>query len=395
MSDLFAAKLPTRKSERWRYTPLNVFERENYRACYSGDAPDLGSINQALPADLSALKIVFANGVLLSALDAPEYHSDQLQVEWVDDDAADSLVDAGRHFFAAMNIRENRKCLRVRVKKHCVVDKPLLLAHFASAGSAAFNALLRVRVELEEGASLTLVEHFVSSPQEQNGFINNVTELVAGKHAELNHYRIHDEQEDLVNIGSVHADLHEASRLSSFSALFGTKLTRLDIDVRHRGEGAHCELRGMYLPKHRQHVELHTCIDHCVPRCSSDEVFRGIVADSARAVFNGRIHILRDAQKTSAQLSNRNLLTSNKAEVDTKPELEIYADDVRCSHGATVAMVDEQSIYYLRSRGISEKFAKTMLSFAFIEELLNGLTLTALANYLRERLHKRFDEKVF
>ena len=188
----------------------------------------------------------------------------------------------------------------------------------------------------------------------------------------------------------MHARLGADATLNSFHLGLGSVLKRLDVVVDHCGQGAHCELNGIYLPRGDEHVDYHTCIEHRVPHCTSSETFRGIIGDSATAVFNGRIHIHRDAQKTSAELSNRNLLTSNRAEVNTKPELEIYADDVQCAHGATVAQLDEMSLHYLRSRGVARADAQVMLSFGFINEVINTVRCEPLRDYLRELLSRRF-----
>jgi len=160
--------------------------------------------------------------------------------------------------------------------------------------------------------------------------------------------------------------------------------------VNHEGSGAHCDLKGVYLPQNNQHIDYHTCIEHKVPHCTTDEVFRGIIADQAKAVFNGRIHIHKDAQKTLAELNNRNLLLSNKAEINTKPELEIYADDVRCAHGATIAQLDDNAMNYMLSRGISRQEAEVMLSFGFINELLDGVAHQPIQEKLRPILAQLF-----
>jgi Fe-S cluster assembly protein SufD len=146
----------------------------------------------------------------------------------------------------------------------------------------------------------------------------------------------------------------------------------------------------VYLPRGEEHVDYHTCVEHRVPNCTSSEIFRGIIGDDATAVFNGRIHIHRDAQKTRAELSNRNLLTSTRAEVNSKPELEIYADDVQCAHGATVAQLDEMSLHYLRSRGISRERAQVMLSFGFINQVIDTVRNESLREYLQTLLNDRF-----
>ena len=241
---------------------------------------------------------------------------------------------------------------------------------------------------VEDNARGTLVEHFCgSSPA---SFTNGITELVLGAGARLAHHRLHLEEGGAMHIGGVHARLERDSLLNSFHLALGSELKRLDVVVEHAGPGAHCDLNGIYLLRGSEHVDYHTCIEHAVPHCTTDEVFRGIVGDEASAVFNGRIHIHPDAQKTRAELSNKNLLTSTSAEVNTKPELEIYADDVQCAHGATVARLDEGMLHYLRTRGVDRDEAEVILSYGFINELVDGLALEALQDYLRPLLARRF-----
>jgi Fe-S cluster assembly protein SufD len=193
-----------------------------------------------------------------------------------------------------------------------------------------------------------------------------------------------------MHIGGVHARLEKDSTLNSFHLALGSELKRIDIVVDHQGPGAHCEMNGIYLLRGKEHVDYHTCIEHAVPHCTSDEVFRGIIDDQASAVFNGRIHIHPDAQKTNAQLSNKNLLLSARAEVNTKPELEIYADDVQCAHGATVAQLDPETLHYLRTRGVPRDEAEVMLSYGFINEVIEKIHLEALRDFLRPLLARRF-----
>ena len=178
--------------------------------------------------------------------------------------------------------------------------------------------------------------------------------------------------------------------MRGFTLAQGSRLKRIDYQVNHCGEGAELDLQGAYLPRNNQLVDYHTNVRHMVPRCTTREIFRGIVGDSARAVFNGRIYIHPDAQKTLAELSNKNLLTSNKAEIDTKPELEIYADDVKCAHGATVSQLNATAMYYLQSRGVSRQEAEVMLSFGFINELLEQIAEPGVQDYLRPHLARLF-----
>ena len=211
-----------------------------------------------------------------------------------------------------------------------------------------------------------------------------------GPGAKLNHSRLHLESPEALHIGGLHVRLDRDATLESFHLALGGKLKRIDIVINHEGTGAHCQLDGIYLLRGNEHIDYHTCIEHAVPHCTTDETFRGIIGDKARAVFNGRIHIHPDAQKTHAQLSNKNLLTSATAEVNTKPELEIYADDVQCAHGATIAQLDDAMLHYLRTRGIPEDEALVLLSYGFINALVETQALDALRDYLKPLLADYF-----
>ncbi|MDP2381086.1 MAG: Fe-S cluster assembly protein SufD, partial [Pseudohongiella sp.] len=249
-------------------------------------------------------------------------------------------------------------------------------------------------VVLEQGASAQIVEHFLSAEHvsSNNSFVNTLTEIQLGQNAQLHHTRLNLEHEAAIHVGAVHVNLMRDAVLNGFTLSEGSQLKRIDYQLNHCGQGASLSFDGVYLARHDQQVDYHTCIEHRVPNCTSQQVFRGIVGNKAKAVFNGRIHIFEDAQKTLAEMSNRNLLTSNSAEIYTKPELEIYADDVKCAHGATISQLDETALYYLLSRGISPANARTMLSFGFINELLSSLTIEPLRVWLEAWLRNRFSE---
>ena len=281
---------------------------------------------------------------------------------------------------------------RLHVARNQKLETPLYILNVATPEASAAVASQRLLVVLEEGSEAEVIEHFASDAREQNGFVNSLTEVVVGANARLQHYRINLEEENLLHVGGVHVDLHRDARFHGFTLAQGSRLKRIDYQLNMRGEGAHMDLNGVYLPRNKQVIDYHTNVEHCVPHCTSNEVFRGIIGDSAKAVFNGRIHIHPKAQKTLAELSNKNLLTSRTAEINTKPELEIYADDVRCAHGATIAQLDETSLFYLQSRGISAADATSMLSFGFINELLNQVPEQAIQDYLRPRLASLFGQ---
>lgn len=391
--DWSAAAWPTRKTEMWKYTPLQPLQSD-CPAQWSAQA------RQALDGieliELDATRLVFINGHFSAADSSPLPPE---MVRFVDADTAQQavinthlgqVVDAKRHLFAALSNAWTADGILLHMAKGQRLAKPLYVVNLATPGAEPTVSSQRLLVVLEEGSEAEVIEHYVSSDAQQNGFINALTEVVVGANASCQHYRINLEQENLLHVGGVHVNLDRDSRFQGFTLAMGSRLKRIDYQVNHRGPGAHLELHGVYLPRNSQLIDYHTNVEHCVPHCTTNEVFRGIVGDSAKAVFNGRIHIHPQAQKTLAQLSNKNLLTSRTAEINTKPELEIYADDVRCAHGATISQLDETSLFYLQSRGVSKADSVSMLSFGFINELLNEVPEVAVQDYLRPRLASLF-----
>ena len=269
------------------------------------------------------------------------------------------------------------------------VTEPLHLIWLTSTRQTAFTVNQRLLVLSGANSRANVIEHFDCAGN-GTAFTNGITELLLEDGATLYHHRLHLEEAGAMHIGGVHARLAKDSTLKSFHLALGSELKRIDVVINHEGPGAHCGVNGVYLLRKEEHVDYHTCIEHASPHCTTDEVFRGIIGDSASAVFNGRIHIHPDAQKTRAELSNRNLLTSAQAEVNTKPELEIYADDVQCAHGTTIAQLDPEMMHYLQTRGVSREEAEIMLSYGFINEVIDSIALESLRDYLRPLLVKRF-----
>ncbi len=394
--------LPSRRDEAWKYTSLRALEEGGYLA--HPEAPPPGSdLGQSFAiADLDAHRLVFVNGRLDASLSGgASLPAGVTLVPFSRASTADaalihshlgSLADGEKQPFVALNDSWLGEGVFLRVAANTRVTTPIQLVWLTAPQSESFALAQRLLVVLETGSEVAVVEHFASTAAAQNVFTTGVSELVVGANARLHHYRLHLEEASALHIGTVHASLARDALLNGFHLALGSPLKRIDLVVRHRGEGAHCELNGIYLPRRQEQVDYHTCMEHEVPHTSSEETFRGIIADRARAVFNGRIHIHRDAQKTSAHLSNRNLLTSNTAEVDTKPELEIYADDVQCSHGATVSQLDANQLYYLLTRGIPRQDALALLSFGFINEILNHIQHEPLRHHLQPQLAALFGQ---
>lgn len=391
-----AASWPGRKTELWKYISLAPLQQQTDLR-WGGEADD-SAIDAIEQVELDATCLVFVNGrfnaARSSALPAGivRFADASAEQQPLIQQHLGKIVDSERHLFAALSNAWVEDGILLHVPSNQKLEKPVYILNVATPEAEASVASQRLLVVLEEGSEAEVIEHFASDAREQNGFVNSLTEVVVGANAKLQHYRINLEEENLLHVGGVHVDLQRDARFHGFTLAQGSRLKRIDYQLNMRGEGAHMDINGVYLPRNKQVIDYHTNVEHCVPHCTSNEVFRGIIGDSAKAVFNGRIHIHPKAQKTLAELSNKNLLTSRTAEINTKPELEIYADDVRCAHGATIAQLDETSLYYLQSRGISAADATTMLSFGFINELLNQVPEQAIQDYLRPRLASLFGQ---
>ncbi|MFT4906689.1 MAG: Fe-S cluster assembly protein SufD [Oleispira sp.] len=391
-------EIPTRKTEAWKFTSLYNFtsNEEGYgRLAETHNAAGLDAIT-TIPA-LNAQRLVFVNGQYSEELSSNESISNVVRFSQANEaqqaiiaDNLGTAIEQEKHLFAALNNATTTEGVLVYVGKNEQLKTNIQITHITTAQAKPFTVAARLLIVLETGAQATVVEHFASNDAEQNCFVNAIIEAKVGANARLNHYRLQLMQEGSIQMGGIHVDLDRDANYDSFQLGLGAKIVRNDINVNHNVGGSHCELVGVYLPQNKQLIDFHSNIEHKVANCTTNEVFRGIMADKSKAVFNGRIHIHPDAQKTLAQLSNKNLLLSNDATINTKPELEIYADDVRCAHGATIAQLDEQARFYLRSRGISAAEADVMLSFGFINELLENLELDAVRNLIRPLLAQRF-----
>ena len=386
---------PTRKTEHWKYTSLASLQKTSLTLVNS-TAATIDWKSEVEFIDVDAVRLVFVNGVFDAAnsTNLPEnivrFSQANLAQQKVIEQYLGKVVDGSQHLFATLNSAWLDDGILVYVPRNQTLARPVYVVQISTAGEQTLSVNQRLLVVLEDSAQAEIIEHFVSTSEQQNSVVNALTEVVVGDNAQLQHYRLNMEEENIQHLGAVHVNLLRNARMRGFTLALGSKLKRIDYQINHRGQGAELNLQGLYLPRNNQMVDYHSNVQHWVPHCTTSEVFRGIIADSAQAIFNGRIYIHKDAQKTLAELSNKNLLTSNKAEVNTKPELEIYADDVKCAHGATVSQLNATALYYLQSRGVSRTEAEVMMSFGFINELLEQISEVAVHDYLFPRLAALF-----
>ena len=387
-SALVGVPWPDRKTEAWQNTSLRALTADSFDTSSGVDGS--GDPNEYLIEDLNSTDLVFVDGTYLQDLSDPVPSGVSL-VHLSDANEAEAGMIRSRigtvvpptHHFAQLNGSRLDDGILLRFRG--AVSQPVRIV-WQSTGTRSLNH--RLLVLMEEGSQATLIEHFCGAGE---AFTNSVSELDLANNSHLYHCRLHLEKETGIHIGGAHARLGSHASFGGFHLGTGGPLKRVDVTIDHAGAGATSLLSGAYLLRASQRIDYHVCAEHSAPQCDSQSTFRGIIADKARAVFNGRIHIHRGARKTQATLDNKNLLTSDSAQVNTKPELEIYNDDVSCAHGATVSQLSGESLHYLRSRGLGTEAAFRLLNFAFINELLDRTPEPALAAFLRTKLQSWFD----
>lgn len=379
---------PGRKTEDWKYTSVRPLEK---RKAATKVGIQQTAVSQQLKIDqLDAIELQFVDGKFQGVVDSlPEGLSisdlnnvDEHTQSWARD--LFSACKPKKHLFGLVNDTLSDNGLVIDIASEAVIEAPLRIVNVVTQDIDVHHRIL-VRVGAQ--AKVTIIEQAVGS---QASYFSGFAEYYIAEQAHLEHYRFCLRTEKALSIGGSHFELQQQAQLNSTVIGFGSELARLDVDVLHRGINADAKLNAIYLLDGDEKFDLHTCIEHEVAHCTTEENVRGIVGDSAKATFNGRIHIHRDAQKTLAELNNRNLLLSENAQINTKPELEIYADDVRCAHGATVAELDQSALYYLTSRGVSKAKALVMLNFGFINSLVDEMPNSVLAEWLRPQLQARF-----
>ncbi len=314
-------------------------------------------------------------------------------------DSQRDLVEAqlARHadyesdFFSALNTAFIEDGGFVYVPRNTVLDRPIHLLFVTTAASEATVSHPRNLIVVEEVSEAAVVEEYVSLGGGDH-FSNVVTELVVGESSVVEHYMIERESSSAYNIGTLRIQQGRDSNVASHTVLFGGALVRNNVHPVLGGEGAHCVINGLFMPTGRQHMDNFMRVEHASPHCDSRQFYNGILDQNAHGVFSGRIIVHKAAQKTDAKQTNRNLLLSDAAQIDSKPQLEIYADDVKCTHGATIGQLDDEAVFYLQARGISEEAARALLLFGFATENLERMKLSGVREYVEELVTDRLPQ---
>ena len=414
ISTFAEAGFPTTREEDWRYTNLAPLAQMPFTPVQTHEPPELSGTTVARlgieGADWPRLVFVdgryarrastptrqtLADGVRISSL------ADAMQADAGHGDGARLERHLARHakadgnVFAALNTAFVEDGALVEVRADTAASQPIELVFVARTPGVL--AQPRILVIAERGSRVTIVERYVALVDDAY-FTNVVTEVAIGPGASVDHYVVQEQSVRAFHVATLHAAIERDGSFSTCGVTLGGRLARTTLTAEFRGEGGAAALRGLYVIEGTQHVDHHVTVDHAVPRCTSRQLYKGVLDGSARAVFNGRIVVRPDAQKTDANQTNKHLLLSDGVEVDTKPQLEIFADDVKCTHGAAEGQLAPEPLFYLRSRGLAEPAARALLTYGFAREVVERIAPVPLQAYvdrqlraLTERLLQRSD----
>ena len=356
--------LPTFKDELWKYTRAKKFLSEDY-SLYSNE--DAKEVSELVKAYSDANLLVFLNGKYLSSVSVVK--DEDLKLEAANDKREGEFT----HFFSAMNSAFSNEGVTVSVGKNKKLNFPVRVLYVSTKSSKEVYAPLASKFELETGAEAVVVEEFVSLEENAN-FTSLRNKFSVGANGVLKHYVIQRDSMSSKVLSDTSVDVHADARYEEYVLSLGASISRFDLEVNMKESGSESIFDCFYGVQDKQHTDHHTKVNHLVAHTSSKQLYKGILDDSARAVFNGKVIIVKDAQKTDAEQLNKNLMLSDKSEIDTKPEMMIDADDVKCAHGAAIGQMNEDEVFYLKSRAISDKDARALLSRGYALETLSRVS---------------------
>ncbi|MCA9424347.1 MAG: Fe-S cluster assembly protein SufD [Candidatus Omnitrophica bacterium] len=395
---------PTPKDEAWKHTnlrPLTEVEFEHPQ----GNLSTAGELLEGIVFhQFKAHRMVFVDGRFSEAHSDLENLPKGLTVipltkafsshrELVEKHLAKYAGEDENPAFVALNTALHEDGALIKVDKGTHIEDPIHLIFLSSSHEHPHSTHPRILVVAEEGSEATLVERYVGE-QGSVYFTNTVAEAVLEDNAVLDHYRLQDESEDAFHIGTVQIELARDSQYRTHAISIGSKIGRNGIAAHLNGPGIECVMNGLFLTQDEQHIDNHTRVIHAEPHCHSHEVFKGILDGHSSGAFTGRIIVKEGAQKTDAIQSSKNLLLSDDAKITPDPQLEIFADDVKCTHGATIGQLDTDAIFYLKSRGIDEQSAKGLLTYAFANEIIEQIKIEPLREYLEQIIAERYRKGV-
>jgi Fe-S cluster assembly protein SufD len=395
---------PSVKDEEWKYTNVAPLTKISFNPARSVSSA-ISDVTQFANPEANQSQLVFVNGVLrsdLSDISALEHEiilldlADAANDEKYSDVVREHLgrsADNVSNGFSALNTAFLTTGAFLYLPKNVNIETPIHLLFVTDSSQENQITSPRVLVVAEESSSATLIETYASA-RDESYFTNAVVEIVMKENSRLEHYKVQREGQGAFHFATTAATLARNSGYNTTTITLGAQLSRHDIRVSLDDEGAECSVDGLYIVSTGQHTDTHSVIDHRKPHCTSHQLYKGILDGKSRAVFNGKIFVRLDAQKTDAMQTNKNLLLSNEARVDTKPQLEILADDVKCAHGAAVGQLDEDELFYLATRGIHPDLAKNLLTYGFAEEVIGKIKIDSIRSQLDEAVLNRLNARL-
>jgi len=391
-----ALGLPSARHEEWRYTNIKTKLPEGLKLGISSESQVASRLKYFN--SIEGTKLVFINGAF-SAESSVILEQSGLAVGSLKENSSNhpelfakyfnKATDIAKENFAALNTAFAQDGAFIYLRKNTKVELPVFIFHIYDSAPTDIFTQSRNLIYVEENADITIVEDFQNSIGEK--FYNHVSEVFIGRNAEVNYSLLQLHNPNTTSINYIEARLERDARYHVTTVTLDGKLVRNNVNAYMDGENALATLNGLFIGKDTSHIDNHILVDHRVPNCNSHQTYKGVLDDSSTGVFNGKIFVQKDAQKTNAYQSSKAVLLSDEASMNSKPQLEIFADDVKCSHGAAIGQVSKNELFYLLTRGIDKETARGILTYAFAHEIIAAVKLPELRNYLDEKLKQRLN----
>jgi Fe-S cluster assembly protein SufD len=365
--------LPTPRIDSWKYTDLRRLATKQFHPPSPSASHGLDEVAAQLLPIATSHRIVFIDGVLVGETNSQPNTSTTVSTQTT---------------FELLNTALAKQTSSIVLDANTEFEQPIYIAYVWTQAASSLMALPRINVQLKQHSKATLIEQHIGLSSSEN-FTNSMLMINVGEHAALEHIRIQDDAVGNFNIANIQVNVQRGGHYSNHHFVLGAALARTDLCIKLTGIDAAAELHGLILAQNTQHLDVHTSVEHQAPNTRSSEDYRGIADQRGRVVFRGKVIVAKDAQKTDAKQSSRNLLLSEHAEIDTRPELEIYANDVKCAHGATVGQLDSTALFYLQSRGIDAAEARALLTHAFATEVIERIPDALVRDHVLSRLMTR------
>ncbi|MDG1475599.1 MAG: Fe-S cluster assembly protein SufD [Vicingaceae bacterium] len=388
-------EFPTSKTEYWKYTRIGKIINKTYGIQHEVSDANIDISNYLIP-ELDANIVVLVNGFYRTDLSNIETKNG-LKISSLKEainstdgfvkDHLGAIAKSEKEIFIALNTLCFTDGVYIDLDKNAIIEKPIHIINITNSNNLISNT--RTIVKAHDNSAVKIIESFVNTQGEES-FANNVSEFFLNPNSNVEYNKIQNKAGESYQVSTEQAYQRKDSNFTINTITLQGTLVRNNLNIEVHGEGCETNLNGIYLGKEKNHTDNHTIVDHLKPNCNSNEVYKGILDDNSVGVFNGKVFVRQDAQKTNAFQQNNNILLTDEAVINSKPELEIYADDVKCSHGSTIGQLDEEAIFYLQARGVSKRSAINMMITAFVKDALDNVSIPALKDYIDTKIDSRF-----